>query len=92
MTKYVTRVECLGDCRLRLTFEGNERSEVDIASLVPLDGVFEPLKDTTYFQRVRVEPDVGAIVWPNGADVCPDVLCENSHPFDAGRTGVGEQN
>lgn len=80
MTKFVTKVECFGDRRLLLTFEGNERREVDIAPLVPLDGLFEPLSDTTYFRQVRVEPDVGTVVWPNGADVCPDVLYEKSQP------------
>ena len=92
MTKYVTGVQCLADRRLLLTFEGDERREVDIASVVPLDGVFEPLRDRTYFRRVRVEPDVGTVVWPNGADVCPDVLYESSRPFDAGRTGVRERS
>jgi len=84
MTKYVTDVKCLGGYRLLLTFEGNERREVEITSLVPLDGVFEPLGEETYFRQVRVEPDVGTIVWPNGADLCPDVLYETSRPAEAG--------
>ena len=80
MYKDVTKVEPLGDLRLRLTFEGGERREVDLGELVPLDGVFEALKDPDFFRSVRVEPDVGTIVWPNGADVCPDVLYEKSRP------------
>lgn len=80
MTRDVIEVECVGDWRLVLTFEGPERREADIAALVPFDGVFEPLHDQAYFRRVRVEPDVGTIVWPNGADVCPDVLYEKSRP------------
>ena len=83
----VTTVECLGERRLLLTFDNDERREVDIAALIPFDGVFEPLKDPAYFRQVRVEPDVGTIVWPNGADLCPDVLYENSHPLgQAART------
>jgi hypothetical protein len=27
-----------------------------------------------YFKQVRVDRELGTIVWPNGADVCPDVL------------------
>jgi len=76
MSKDVINVECIGDDRLCLTFEGGERREVDVATLVPFDGIFEPLKDPTYFRQVRVEPDVGTIVWSNGADICPDVLNE----------------
>ena len=80
MCKDVTHVECLDGLRLRLTFEGDEQRDVNIAELVPLDGVFEPLRNADFFRRVRVEPDVGTIVWPNGADVCPDVLNEKSRP------------
>ena len=74
MNKDVIGVECLGGTVLRLTFEGNERREVDVSQLVPFEGVFEPLKDSDFFHKVRVEPDVGTIVWPNGADLCPDSL------------------
>jgi len=84
MTKDVIDVQCLDDLRLLLTFEGGERREVDIGALVPLDGVFEPLTDPDFFKQVRVEPDVGTIVWPNGADVCPDVLYDQSRPQVSG--------
>jgi len=78
MNKDVTTVECLGGTRLQLTFEGGERREVDIAKLLPFDGVFEPLNDPSFFRQVTVNPDVGTIVWPNGADICPNVPDENS--------------
>jgi len=85
MHKDVTGVECLGGTRLRLTFEGDERREVDVSELVPFDGVFEPLKDSDFFREVRVDPDLGTIVWPNGADFCPDVLYEQSQPVSTVR-------
>ena len=84
MIRDVTEVECLEGCRLQLTFDNGERREVDVAALVPFDGVFVELQDDAYFRRVRVDPDVGTIVWPNGADLCPDVLYERSRPV-AGR-------
>lgn len=87
MTRDVVNVECLKDYQLLLTFDNGERREVDIAALVPMDGVFEPLKDPGYFRRVRVEPDVGTIVWPNGADLCPDVLYENGQSVASLPTG-----
>jgi Protein of unknown function (DUF2442) len=37
-------------------------------------GVFEPLRDATCFAQVRVDPQLGTMVWPNGADLDPDVL------------------
>jgi hypothetical protein len=37
--------------------------------------VFESiLRDPNEFRRVRVDPELGTIVWPNGADLDPDVL------------------
>jgi hypothetical protein len=32
------------------------------------------LKDGREFAKVRVDPELGTIVWPNGADLDPDVL------------------
>lgn len=74
----ITSVQHLEDWRLLLTFDNAEQREIDISELITFDGVFEPLKDLQFFRGVRVEPDVGTIVWPNGADLCPDVLYERS--------------
>lgn len=83
MNKDVIAVEHVQDYRLLLTFEGGEMREVDVSALVPFDGVFEPLANPEFFRQVRVEPDIGTIVWPNGADLCPDVLYESSRPVPA---------
>ena len=48
--------------------------ELDLGKMVSFRGVFEPLRDEAEFARVRVDPDTGTIVWPSGADLCPDVL------------------
>lgn len=77
----VTHVEVLGLYRLHLRFDDGTSGEVDIAELVPFDGVFEPLHDPNLFRQVRVEPELGTIVWPNGADLDPFVL----HEWAAGR-------
>ncbi|NOS99320.1 MAG: DUF2442 domain-containing protein [Phycisphaerales bacterium] len=79
----VTGVECLENHRLALTFEDGARRELDVTELVPFDGVFAPLRNQDYFRSVRVNSDIGTIVWPNGADFCPDVLYERSRPMGA---------
>ena len=78
--KDIIAVQPLEGYGLLLTFEGGEQREIDISALVALDGVFEPLRDPAYFRQVTVNSDVGTIVWPNGADLCPDVLHERSQP------------
>jgi hypothetical protein len=36
--------------------------------------IFVPLKDLAEFAKVRCEPELGTIVWPNGADFAPEFL------------------
>ena len=72
----ITRVEVLEPYRLRLEFDDGTSGEVDIAQLVTFQGVFEPLRDPGAFRQVRLDEELGAIVWPNGADIDPFVLHE----------------
>ena len=74
MLKDVVAVEALEPYRLRLVFEDGVAGEVDVAHLVRFEGVFAPLRDPASFRAVRVEPEAGTVVWPNGADLDPDVL------------------
>ena len=72
--KDIVEVRPLGGHRLYLKFEDGVQGEVDIAEFVRFDGVFEALRDPARFAEVRVNPDLGTICWPNGADLAPDVL------------------
>ncbi len=74
MLKDIVEVRPLAGYRLHLRFEDGVEGEVDIARLIDFSGVFTPLKDRKEFARVRVDPELGTIVWPNGADLDPDVL------------------
>ena len=74
MLKDVIEVRPLDGYRLHLRFEDGVEGVVDLAETVSFTGVFEPLKDRAQFARVYVNPDVGTVVWPNGADLDPDVL------------------
>ena len=69
----VTEVRHLRDYVVWLKFQDGTQGEVDLEN--SLRGpVFEPLKDVEYFKRVRVDPELGTIVWPNGADIAPETL------------------
>jgi hypothetical protein len=74
MLQDVTGVECLTDYQLRLRFEDGVEGVIDVSELVTFTGVFAPLKDKLYFDQVRIDPEIGTICWPNGADLDPDVL------------------
>jgi hypothetical protein len=74
MLKDVVAAKVLGDYRLHLRFEDGAEGVVDLEPHLSFRGVFEPLRDPAYFARVRVDPELGTVVWPNGADVDPDVL------------------
>ena len=70
----VTAVEPLDGYRLHIRFEDGVEGTVDLAEIISFTGVFAPLKDRAYFIQVYINPDLGTICWPNGADVDPDVL------------------
>lgn len=74
MLKDIVEVQPLGGHRLRLRFEDGVAGEIDFADRLRFEGVFAELRDPAVFQRVRVHPELGTIVWPTGADLDPDVL------------------
>lgn len=74
MLKDVAEVCPLDDYRLRIRFEDGVTGVVDLVEIIQFTGVFAPLKDRACFVQVYVNPDVGTICWPNGADIDPDVL------------------
>jgi hypothetical protein len=75
----VTSVEVLCHYRLRLGFSDGSSRDVDLTG--ELHGpVFEPLADPSFFAQVRVDDELGTVVWPNGADLDPLVLHGDFEP------------
>ena len=70
----------LDDFNVKLGFTDGSERVVDLSPY--LHGqVFKPLQeDRGLFRSVRVDDELGTIVWPNGADICPDVLYESLTP------------
>lgn len=61
--------------RVELTFTDGVRAELDLRDrVVGRGGLLAPLADLNYFARVRVDREAGTLAWPNGVDLCPDVL------------------
>ena len=76
----ISSVSHLGEYRLRVGFVDGTFRTIDLGPKLArsVGPIFEPLKDGTYFARVSVDPEIGTVVWPNGADIAPDVIHEGS--------------
>jgi hypothetical protein len=49
-------------------------AEAIVQRIVSRGGVFAPLEEAEFLRQVAVAQELGTIVWPNGADICPDLL------------------
>lgn len=73
----VVAVHPLKDFKLEVIFSDGTKGIFDWSERLKKarpGGVFEPLQNPEYF--AQVEAWEGTIRWPNGADICPDVLYE----------------
>ena len=74
MLKDIVEVRALGKYRVHLRFEDGVEGDLDLGGVIEFKGIFAPLRDEKEFAKVRLHPKLGTIVWPNGADLDPDVL------------------
>ena len=76
----ITAVEVRRHYVIVLRFVDGSQGEVDLGPRIRgRGGVFAPLQDPAFFAQVRVDPEAGTIVWPNGLDLDPDVLYHEAH-------------
>ena len=85
----VTDVRPAGGFRLDLTFSDGRRGVVDLTGrILDRGGDFQALADPAFFRQVRIDSELGTIVWPNDVDFCPELLSEW---LDAGRVPACDQ-
>ena len=71
----VTEARVLAGHCLELTFSDGKRGVVDLTNRVMgKGGLYQALEDEQFFRKVSVNADLGTVVWPNGLDICPDLL------------------
>ena len=71
----IIAVRPLNHYRLELLFDNGVSGVVDLDGwLIGTGGVMESLSDPEFFRQVSVDEEAGTIRWPNGVDLCPDVL------------------
>ncbi len=69
----VVSVKPLEKYCLEIVFDDASKIRFDVSPYL-YGEVFEPLKDYEVFKQVKVDDVLGTIVWPTGADFCPDFL------------------
>lgn len=68
----ISSVSALAGYRLRLGLSDGRTVERDVDALLTGPAFEEIRSNRAVFEQVRV--DAGTVVWPNGADLCPDTL------------------
>lgn len=66
--------EILNNYKLKLIFTDGAVREVDLQPLLRGE-VYGPLREESFFKQAQLDPEVKTIVWPNGADFEPSLLC-----------------
>jgi len=75
MLPRITDVKYIVDYKLELTFSNGVSGIIDLANrIVNRGGVFLSLENQDVFSKVKVDKEIGTLVWPNGVDLDPDVL------------------
>lgn len=65
---------------MRLLFNDGVVRDVQYVPREASGSLLEPLADSEYFARVRVDHEARTVVWPNGLDLAPEVLHGDHEP------------
>lgn len=84
----VTAVTPLDGYVVRLVFSDGYVRHLDLGPFLR-GPVFEPLREPGEFAKIAVDPELGTVCWPGGADLDPVVLRYGHRPAwsDDQRTG-----
>jgi hypothetical protein len=79
----VTAIELRRGRTVRLTFESGDVRDVDLTPFLWGPAFAQIADSDERFAQVTVDPEIGTIVWPNGADLAPQALYRHSEPVHA---------
>lgn len=77
MKPRIIDAQCQKNYMILLTFTNNTQRILDVSPFLSF-GVFQKLRDTDEFNRVKV--GFGTIEWPCGVDLDPEFVWEKSIP------------
>lgn len=69
----VESFEIVAPYTLRLRFDDDAEQVINFRPVLAGE-MYGPLRDLSLFERVRIDPEVRTLVWPNGADFDPATL------------------
>ena len=69
----VTRFSIVAPYTLSVAFADGTEQRIEFTPVLR-GALFGPLRDLAVFNAVRLDPEVGTLVWPNGADFDPATL------------------
>ena len=69
----VVSFERVAPFTLKVVFDDRTSQVIDFRPILKGE-LYEPLKDPSLFDQVRIDPEVHTLVWPNGADFDPAIL------------------
>lgn len=76
----VDRVKPVGGYRLQVVFTDGTERVIDVEPFLR-GPIFQRVRNERgFFEAVEVDRELGTIVWPNGADIDPDVLFGIAQP------------
>jgi hypothetical protein len=58
---------------VKLTFSDGVEKTVDLSTLM-FGPVYQEIMEKGMFEDFVVDPNIGTLVWPNGADIAPETL------------------
>ncbi len=82
----VTAVETIEDRTVRLWFSDGSDRVVDLSAFLWGPAFASIAAKDDLFREVRVDPEIGTITWPTGADLDPDVLHGDHEPAHRARS------
>lgn len=69
----VERFEHIGAFKLRVWFDDRTEQVIDFEPVLAGE-LYGPLRNSAVFRQVKIDAEVGTLVWPNGADFDPETL------------------
>jgi hypothetical protein len=80
MMNRIIKATPLPDHTLLLFFESGHIKLLDMKPYIETGGVWAEIDDWQVFSQVKVQEDLGGLVWPGEIDFCPETAFKLSKP------------